>query len=153
MQNVDEIKQISHSDSPHSHLLRRHPTAEDNGDRQVATVTWVTSRHHVLRIEQLLCDLRYRDGAILLTSARRQRCEAGDEEVETRERHHVDGQLPQIGVQLTGEAEASRDAGQRRRHQMVEVTVRRRRQLQRPEADVVESLVVDDEHFVCVLDE
>ena len=36
---------------------------------------------------------------------------------------------------------------------MVEVTVRRRRQLECAEADVIESLVVDTERLVRVLDE
>ena len=73
--------------------------------------------------------------------------------METGERDHVDGKLTEIGVELAGEAEAGSDARHRRGDEMVEVGVRRRGQLQRPEADVVQSLVVDAVSLVCVLDQ
>ena len=53
----------------------------------------------------------------------------------------------------TGEAEAGGDAGHGGGDEVVQVPVRRRRQLQRPEADVVQRLVVDTVRFVCVLDQ
>ena len=73
--------------------------------------------------------------------------------METGERHHVDGQLPQVGVQLTGESQTGRHARHRRRHEMVQVGVRRGRQFERTETDVVQSLVIDAECFVRVLDQ
>ena len=37
------------------HLAHRHVTAEDRCNRQIATVTRVAGRHHVLGVEHLLC--------------------------------------------------------------------------------------------------
>ena len=83
-----------------AYLPHRHLAAEDGGHRQVAAVAWVARSHHVLGIEHLLRELGNAQSTVLLTAARRQRSEAGHEEVEARERNHVHGQLAQIGVQL-----------------------------------------------------
>ena len=48
------------------------------------------------------------------------------------------GELADIAVELAREAEAARDARQTRAHQVVQVAVRRRRQLKRAEANVVQ---------------
>ena len=79
--------------------------------------------HHVLGIEHLLRQLGNGERAVLLGAAGRQRSEAGHEEVETGERNHVDSDLAQVAVQLTGEAQAASSATHRRGHQMVEITV------------------------------
>uniref|UniRef100_A0A1I8I891 EF-hand domain-containing protein n=1 Tax=Macrostomum lignano TaxID=282301 RepID=A0A1I8I891_9PLAT len=68
-----------------------------------------------------------------------------------RERHHVDGQLPEVGVELAGEPQAGGHAGHGGAHQVVQVAVGRGGQLQRAEADVVQGLVVDAVGFVRVL--
>lgn len=76
---------------------------------------------------------------------------AGDEEVQSREGDHVDGELPQVGVKLAGESQASGYAAQGRADEMIEVTVGRRGQLEGPEADIVERLVVYAIRLVRVL--
>ena len=73
--------------------------------------------------------------------------------MQTWEWNHVDSQLPQISVQLTGESQARGDTGHGGGHQMIQVTVGGRGQLQRTEADIVQSLVVNAEGFVCVLNQ
>ena len=113
----------------------------------------VAGGHHVLGVEHLLRQLGHGQRAVLLAPARRQRREAGHEEVQTRERDHVHGQLAQIGVQLAGEAQTGRHAGHGGRDEVVQVAVRRSAQLQRAEADVVQRLVVDAVRFVGVLDQ
>ena len=115
-------------------------------------MAWIAGGHHVLGVKHLLGELRHGQGSVLLAASRCEWSEAGHEEVKTWEWHHVDSEFPEIGVQLTGESEAGRDAGHRSRDQMVEVTVRRRGQFECAEADVVQSLVVDAVCFVCVLD-
>ncbi|EZA61696.1 hypothetical protein X777_09317 [Ooceraea biroi] len=70
------------------------------------------------------------------------RGETGYEEVQSRERDHVDSELSQIGIKLAGESQASSDAAQGRADQMIEIAVGRRGQLESPEADIVERLVV-----------
>ena len=134
-------------------FLHRHSTAEHHRHGQIAAVSRVARRHHVLCVKHLMSELRHGQGAVLLTATRGEGSEAGHEEVETWEWHHVDGQLPQIGVQLTREPQTRGDTRHRRRHQMVEVTVRGRRQLQGAEADVVQSLVIDAVALVSVLDQ
>lgn len=54
---------------------------------EIATVTGVRSSHHVLRIEHLLRELRYRGSTELLACASGKRGEANHEEVQTRERN------------------------------------------------------------------
>jgi hypothetical protein len=73
--------------------------------------------------------------------------------VEPREGNHVDGQLAQVSVELPGEAQTGRDPRHGGRHEVVEVPVGGRGQLERAEADVVERLVVDAVRLVGVLDE
>jgi len=63
-------------------------------------VAWVAGGHHVLGIEHLLGQLGHGEGAVLLGASGGQGSEAGHEEVETWEGHHVDGQLAEISVQL-----------------------------------------------------
>ena len=81
------------------------------------------------------------------------RGKADHEEVKTRERNHVDGNLSEIRVELAGETETGGNAGHDGRDQVVEVTVRGVRQLESAHADVVESLVVNTESLIRVLNE
>ena len=134
-------------------LLHRHSTTEYRSYRQIATVTRIAGGHHILGVEHLLRKLWHRQGSVLLATAGGEGSEAGHEEVETWEWHHVHCQLPQISVQLSGESETGRDARHGCRDEMVEIAVCGSRQLQRTEADIVKSLVVDAVCFVCVLDE
>ncbi|TRY63449.1 hypothetical protein TCAL_16600 [Tigriopus californicus] len=73
--------------------------------------------------------------------------------MQTRERHHVDGQFAKISVQLTGETKTSGDTGHGQGHEMVQVTVGGGGELQCAEADVVQSLVIDTKGLVGILDE
>ena len=120
---------------------------------KVATVSGVRGSHHVLSIEHLLGEFRNGDGTVLLASASGQGGVTGHEEVETREGNHVNGQLPQVGVELTGEAQTGRNTRHDDGYEVVEVTVCWGRQLESTEADVVQSLIVDTESLIRVLDE
>ena len=71
--------------------------------------------------------------------------------MQTRERDQVQAQLAQVAVELTREAQAGRDAGHDDRNEVVEITVCWRGELKRPEADIVERLVIDTEGLVGVL--
>jgi hypothetical protein len=73
--------------------------------------------------------------------------------METGKRNHVNGQLAEISVQLTGESETGSDSGHGGRDKMVEVTISWSGQLKGAEADVVQSFVVDAEGLVGVLHE
>ena len=134
-------------------LLHGHASPEDGGDGEVAAVARVTRGHHVLGVEHLLGQLGHGECSVLLAAARGQRSESRHEEVQTREGHHVHGQLPEVGVQLAGEPQTCRDTGHAQGDEVVQVTVRRVCELERAEADVVECFVVDAERLVSVLDE
>lgn len=116
-------------------------------------MTGVAGDHHVLGVEHLLGELGHAHGSVRLAAAGRERREPGHEEMEPGERHHVDGQLAEVGVELPGEPEARGHAGHGQRHQVVEVAVRRVGQLERAETYVVQRLVVDQVRLVRVLDQ
>merc|ERR1711981_1256633 len=69
--------------------------------------------------------------------------------METGEWHEVDGELAEIGVELTGETEAAGDSGD----EMVKITVGGGGELEGSEADIVKGLVVNAHDIIGVLDE
>ena len=97
---------------------------------EVATMPGVGSGHHVLGIEHLLSELRDGNGVVLLASAGGQGDVAGHEEVEAWEGDRVDGQLPQVRVELTWEAQAGRNTGHEDRHEVAEIAISWGRQVE-----------------------
>merc|ERR1719265_440931 len=134
-------------------LLGRHTATEKRGSSEVATVARIRGTHHVLGIEHLLGQLRHREGAVLLGATGGQRSEASHEEVQTREGNKVHGNLTQVAIELTREAQAASDAADGRAHKVVQVAVGWRGELQRTEANVIQSLIVQEEALIGVLDE
>lgn len=134
-------------------LLGGHPATKHASHGEVAAISWVTRCHHVTGVEHLLGELWHAEGSILLAATRCQGGKPRHEKVEAWERHHVDRQLPQIGVELSWKSQRGSDPTHGHADQVVEVPVGRRGEFQRAEADVVESLVVDAEGFIRVLQE
>mmetsp|Transcript_21139 Transcript_21139/g.29810 ORF Transcript_21139/g.29810 Transcript_21139/m.29810 type:complete len:311 (+) Transcript_21139:547-1479(+) len=116
-------------------------------------MTRVGGAHHVLGIEGLLGQLRDSEGTVLLRTTGSEGGEANHKEVQTGEGDKVNGKFAEVGVELTGEAEAASDTGHSGRHEVVEVTVSGGGELEGTEADIVQGLVVDNHDFVGVLDE
>ena len=152
---LDEVARVLVLDVEHLliDLLGGHATAEHGGSGQVATVAGVGGGHHVLGIEHLLDQLGDGQCAVLLGAAGGQGGEAHHEEVQAGEGDQVDGQLAEIAVQLTGEAQAAGHAGHDGGHQVVQVTIGGGGQLEGAEANVVQRLVVNAEHLIGVLDQ
>lgn len=113
---------------------------------------WVKRGHLVARVEDLADEIRDGDFPVALAGPRRQRSQAGDEEVKTRIRTHVGHQLPQVGVQLSGISEAGRNAGHRHGDQVIQVAHRRTAELQRVLADVEKRFVVHADSLVRAAD-
>jgi len=132
-------------------LLHGDLTAEQSGASEVAAVTEVGSSHHVLGVEHLLGQLGDADLAVRLAAAAGQGSEADHEEVQTREGDHVDGELAEIGVELTGETEGGGHTGHDGGDEVVQVAVGGLGELEGTHADIVESLVIDTEGLVGVL--
>jgi len=132
-------------------LLGGHAATEHGGGGEVAAVAGVGGAHHVLGVEHLLSQLGNGEGTVLLGTTRSQGGKADHEEVETGEGDQVDGELAQVGVELTGEAEGASDTAHDGRHKMVEISESWGGELESAEANVVQSLVVNAEHFVGVL--
>ena len=126
---------------------------QDGRAGEVTTVAEVRSGHHVLGVEHLLGELGDGDGAEGVGATAGQGSETDHEEVETGEGNHVHGELAEIRVELAGEAQRNRDTRHDGRDEVVEVAVRGVRQLQGAHADVVESLVVNAEGLVRVLNQ
>merc|ERR1712087_760889 len=142
---------ILHIEHLFVHFLRGHAAPEEGSSRKVAAMAGIGSAHHVLGVKHLLRELWHSEGSVLLGAPGRERCEAGHEEVQPWERDKVDSDLAEVTVELPGEAEASGHTADGSAHQVVQITVSGRRKLQSPEADVVESLVVEQEALVGIL--
>jgi hypothetical protein len=100
----------------------------------------------------LLSELGNGDSSVRGGSSSGQGSETDHEEVESREGHHVDGQLSEIRVELTGESKTCGDTRHDERDKVVQVSVSGGVELQGSETDVVKSLVIDTESLVRVLD-
>lgn len=90
---------------------------------------------------------------VLLATTAGQGSEAWHKEVESGEGHHVDSQFPQISVKLTGVAQTSRNTAHGTRDKVVEVSICGCGELQRAEADVIESLIINAVGLICVLNQ
>ena len=134
------------------HLLHGHASTEHGGNGEVPAVARITGSHHVLGIEHLLSQLGNGQSSVLLGATAGERGKPGHKEVETREGNHVDSQLAQVGIELTGESEAGGDATHGGRDEVVEISIGWGGQLESTEADVIESLIVNAVGFVCVFD-
>jgi hypothetical protein len=73
--------------------------------------------------------------------------------METRERNHVDGQLSEIRVELTRESKAGGDTRHDSGDQVVKISIGWVGELQGPDADIVESLVIDTEGLIRILNQ
>ena len=93
------------------HLLGGHASAEERGGGEIASVARIGGAHHILGVPHLLRQLGHGERAVLLRTARGQRRETDHKEVQTRERHEVHREFAQVGVELTRETQAARDAG------------------------------------------
>lgn len=113
-------------------------------------MTWITGGHHVLGIEHLLCQLWHRESSVLLTATTSKWCESWHEEMQSWERHHIDGEFAEIGIQLTRKTQTGGDSGHRGGHQMIEIPISWIGELQGTETDVVESLVVNTEGLISI---
>jgi len=81
------------------------------------------------------------------------RSKSNHEEMETRERNHVDGQLSEIRVELTRESKAGGDTRHDSGDQVVKISIGWVGELQGPDADIVESLVIDTEGLIRILNQ
>lgn len=90
---------------------------------QVATVAEVGGSHHVLGVEHLLGELGDGDGTERVGATAGQGSESDHEEMKTGKGHHVDSQLPQVRVKLTGETQAGGDTRHDGGDEVVQVTV------------------------------
>lgn len=131
----------------------REQNLQDGRAGEVATVAEVRSSHHVLGVEHLLGQLRHGDGTEVVGATAGEGSEADHEEMETGEGNHVDGELAEIGVELAGETEGDGNAGHDGGDEVVKIAIRGVGELESPHADVVESLVVNAEGLVGVLNE
>merc|ERR1711988_361815 len=113
----------------------------------------ICGAHHIFGIEHLLGQLWYREGAVLLRATGCKRCEANHEEVQTWEWNEIHSELTKISVQLTREAQASCYTAHGCTDEVVQITVSWCGQLQGPETDVIQSLVVQQHALVCIFDQ
>merc|ERR1712195_363302 len=134
-------------------LLGGHASSEEGGGGEVSSVSGVGSAHHVLGIEHLLGELGDGKSSVLLGASGGEGGESSHEEVESGEGDQVNGELSEIGVELSGESEAASDTGEGGRDEMVKITVGGGGELEGSEADIVEGFVINADDLIGVLDE
>jgi len=126
---------------------------QDSRASEVTTIAEVRSSHHVLGVEHLLGQLWDGDSTERVSTTTGERSKSNHEEVETWEWNHVDSQLSEIRVKLTRETETGGNTGHDSRHQVVKISVGWVGELEGSRADIVESLVIDAEGLIGVLDQ
>jgi hypothetical protein len=146
MEIVLQKMAVTYRYGEHSNL-----TTERRTHSQVTTMSGVRGGHHVLDIKHLLSELWNRGSMIFLASAGGQGSVTRHEGMEIWEGNHVDSQLPQIGVELTGEARASSDTRHDDTHEVVKITICWGCELESTEADIVQSLIVNMGGLIRVL--
>merc|ERR1719235_606118 len=140
---LDKVRRVLvlHVEHLFINFLSGHPPAKQGCRSQVTAMTWISRAHHVFGVEHLLRELWHCERAVLLGAAGRQRRKANHEEVQAWEWNQVHRKLPEVSIQLTREAKARRYSADCSTHKMVQISIGRCRQLQSPEADVVERLL------------
>jgi hypothetical protein len=73
--------------------------------------------------------------------------------VKTREWHHINGQLAEIGIELTRETETGGNTRHYSRYEMIEVTIGGVGELEGTEADLIEGFIINTEGGIRVLHE
>merc|ERR1711907_725283 len=114
-------------------------------------MAWICGTHHVLRIKHLLGQLGHCEGTILLGTPGCEWCETNHEEVQTWEWNEIHCKFTKICVQLTRKAQAGRHTAHGCADKMIQIAISWRGQLQGPETDVVQSLVVQQHAFISIL--
>ena len=71
--------------------------------------------------------------------------------MKTWEWDQVDGELSQVGVELTWESEAAGNTGEGGGNEMVKITIGWGGELEGSEADIVKSLVIKSETLISIL--
>ena len=132
-------------------FLHGHTSSEHSGDCEVSAVSGIASGHHVLSVEHLLGEFWNCEGSVLLGTSAGEWGESWHEEVKSGEGNHVDGEFPEISVELSRESEAGGDTRHGGGDQMVEISVCGGGEFEGSEADIVQGFVVDGEGFICVL--
>jgi len=152
---LNEVRAVLVLDVQHLliNLLGGHATTEESAGGEVASVTGISSAHHVLGVEHLLGELRNGEGSVLLGASGGKWREAGHEEVKSGEGNHVDGELSEIGVELAWESKAGGNTGHGDGDEVVQIAVGGGGELEGSEADVVESFVIDAVGLVGVFDQ
>ena len=106
----------------------------------------MTAHIHVLGVKHLLRDFWHSRCTTLQGTARREGRKVRHEEVDPQEGNEVDRTLPQIAIRLSRESDVRRHPADGGRHDMVQDSVDRNRQLQGTKTDVAQRLVSSSMH-------
>merc|ERR1712038_1296255 len=118
-------------------LLGGHRATEDQGSRHVLAIIGLHVGEEVTWAVDLVDELLHVDELVALVLLAGERSLGDQEEVQTRERHQVDAELPEVTVQLTRESERAGDTGHDARNEVVQIRIFGSSLLQHVVGDVV----------------
>jgi hypothetical protein len=104
-------------------FLRGESTSKYRAGCQVSSMIRINRTHSIFSFKHLFNDFEHIEALILPSLPRGQWCAANHQEVKPRKRDEIEGQFPQVAVELTRESHGAGDTRHCRRYNMIHIAI------------------------------